>query len=701
MSATAMHPDGPTRVPWAWPVWGVSMALTLINVPLTAATTTSWDVFGALFGIVAVGAFATVGALITSRQPGNRIGLVFSAEGLIAAVCLVNGSYAMIAFQRGLPMLGATAWISRATFPALFGPLAFLFLLYPTGQPLSARWRMVVRIVFAAFVVNVVLFAFTPGPLNVGFAELANNVMNPLALPLAWKRPIEVLTEVAGILVLVGAMLGVPALILRFRRADGVERQQIRWLLVLAAILGTLIVGFVIPAVTGLIDTEDSVLGNIFFFALLFGVFLGVPITCAVAILRYHLYDLDVVVKKAIVYGVLVVLLLVVAGAATFIVGSFVVPEDLAPSSLIAIGVAGGALVWPLRRVASRIADRLVFGGRTTAYEAVTTFAHRVSDVYASEDVLARMAALVAEATRAERATVWLLVGGSFRPAATMPSDDVDRASVGAAGDDLPALGADHAAPVRHQGELLGALAVTMPANDPIDRARERIVDDLAAQAGAVLRNVRLIEELRASRQRIVAAQDEERRKIERNLHDGAQQQLVALSVKQRMAATLLARDAERAGALLEEIQTDTTEALETLRDLARGIYPPLLADRGLAAALEAQSRKAAVPVRVEGDGVGRHAPEQEAAIYFCCLEALQNVAKYADAREAVVSLAESDGWLRFTVRDDGRGFDAAATTMGTGVQGMADRLDALGGKLEIRSEPGGGTEVAGEIPVG
>jgi signal transduction histidine kinase len=158
-------------------------------------------------------------------------------------------------------------------------------------------------------------------------------------------------------------------------------------------------------------------------------------------------------------------------------------------------------------------------------------------------------------------------------------------------------------------------------------------------------------------------------------------------------------RDPVRAKSLLAEIQTDTLDALETLRDLARGIYPPVLADRGLGAALEAQARKAALPVRLQADGIGRYPLEVEAAVYFCCLESLQNVAKYAEASAAVVRLSPQDRGLRFSVTDDGAGFDPRTSSGGTGVQGMKDRLAAVGGELEITSAPGHGTTVSGWVP--
>src|SRR5207249_3129997 len=202
--------------------------------------------------------------------------------------------------------------------------------------------------------------------------------------------------------------------------------------------------------------------------------------------------------------------------------------------------------------------------------------------------------------------------------------------------------------------ELLGAISIRMPPNEPLSPAGERLVANVASQAGLVLSNVQLIQELRASRQRLVAAQDAERRKLERNLHDGAQQQLVAVAVKQRLAAGLVTKDPAKAVELLSALQADTAEALENLRDLARGIYPPLLADQGLIAALAAQARKASVPVAVDADGLDRYPQELEAAVYFCCLEALQNVAKYAGATQVLVRLAAPDGHLVFEVHDDG-----------------------------------------------
>jgi signal transduction histidine kinase len=252
---------------------------------------------------------------------------------------------------------------------------------------------------------------------------------------------------------------------------------------------------------------------------------------------------------------------------------------------------------------------------------------------------------------------------------------------------------------VEHQGERLGALRISSSPREPLTPAGERLVRDVAAQAGLVLRNVALIEDLRASRQRLVAASDEARRRLERNLHDGAQQQLVALRITLQLARQMVADSPDEAAGLLAQTEQAAQDALEELRDLARGIYPPLLADLGLPAALEAQAHKAPLPVKVQAPGVGRYGQDVEAAVYFCVLEALQNVAKYAHASASCVTLGYDGQCLAFAVTDDGAGFDQSAAPAGSGVQGMADRLAALGGTLHVSSAPGRGTEVTGRVP--
>jgi signal transduction histidine kinase len=433
-------------------------------------------------------------------------------------------------------------------------------------------------------------------------------------------------------------------------------------------------------------------------------------VAVGIAMLRYRLYDVDVVIRKTVVVALLAAFITVVYVAIVIGFGAAFVGFDASsggPLPVIAAVVIAVAFQ-PIRRRANRLANRLILGERATPYEVLSAFSERLSGAYATEDLLPRMARILGEGTRAQRAEVWLRVGDSLRPAASWPSGiEGTSTAMPLVDGEMPPLNGSRALPVRHEGELLGAISVTKPPSEPLTHEEEQLLEHLAAQAGLVLRNAGLTEELRArldelqaSRQRIVAAQDQERRRLERDLHDGAQQQLVALAVKQRMAEMFVGKDPERATALLSELQADTAAALDNLRDLARGIYPPLLADKGLPAALEAQASKAAVSTRVLPDGVGRYPQEAEAAVYFCCLEAMQNVSKYAEASNVTVTLRDEGEALTFAVQDDGRGFDPSSAPPGSGMQNMKDRLAALGGTFAVRSSPGDGTTVHGRIPV-
>jgi signal transduction histidine kinase len=661
--------------------------LTMVHIALGPAAKTLNDhgaegiaSFIALY--LVVGVYAWIGWLIVVRQPGNTIGWLLLVAPILATLAFANGDYvnlALVQHPGSLPFGVAAAWLDRwLIVPAeyIFVPI---FLLFPDGRVPSRRWRPVLWLAIAAPVVTIVSFALTPGRMTGAFSDLTTvRVMNPLGVSI-FGNLMSTLTLVGAFASVAAALLAVAALIVRHRSSSGDVRQQTRWLTFVGiACLIMFALSFLITAVFG----DESWIAGAMFLTMFFTLIFGVPIACGIAILKYRLYDLDVVIRKTVLYGVLAGLLLLVFLAATWITTVLFASVSKGRLDLVA-GIVIGALVWPLRRVATRIADRVVYGGRATPYEVMTEFAGRVGETYSTDDVLPRMAQILASATGATSTQVLLRIGGELQEAATHGTID----------------GAAERFEVRHQGEELGALAVTMPANDPMDPTKEKLVRDLASQAGPVLRNVRLIEELRASRQRLVAAQDEERRRIERNIHDGAQQQLVALAVQLKLAEQLVGKDPEKERELIGRLGGQATAALEDLRDLARGIYPPLLADKGLASALVAQARKAAVPTTVESVGIGRYAREVESAVYFCILEAMNNVAKYAHADHTIVRLARANGHLEFEVRDDGSGFDASDTFYGTGLQGMSDRLDAIEGELTVTSGQGDGTTVRGSVP--
>jgi signal transduction histidine kinase len=542
-----------------------------------------------------------------------------------------------------------------------------------------------------------------------GFAQLTSvRVINPLGINAA-GGVIRVLSLIGGFSCLLAAFLAGAALVARFRSRRGDERQQVKWLAFAGtAFLAEFALTLIGAAVLGNSAGGDT-WGNTMYTVMFATLGLGIPAACAVAILKYRLYGIDVVISKTVVYAVLAafitavyVLLVVGAGA---LAGSGGRPS--LGLSILATAVVAVAFQ-PVRERVQRFANRLVYGKRATPYEALSQLSERMASTYATEDLLPKTATIIAEATGAARADVWLRDGGELRAVASCPADAEPRPAMRLVGEQLPAAGgAGRIVPVLHHGELLGALSITKKRGDAVTPAEDMLVGNLAAQAGLVLRNVGLTEqllarlaELRTSRERLVTAQDRERRRLERDIRDGAQRQLAGLVGKLELAAQALEHDEAQAKALLKQVTSHTAQALKDLRELARGIYPALLADMGVAAALDAQAHRTPMPVSVEAGGIGRYPQETEAAIYFCALEALRNAAKHAHATRASVRLSENNAELRFEVTDNGQGFDPATTRHGSGLQGIADRIDALDGHVHIDSAPGQGTKINGQVPV-
>ena len=636
-----------------------------------------------------------VGYLIASRRHTNPIGWLLLTTSLIGAFVYPAINYTILSIDEhgaSLPATDILAWLQNWAWVLMLSLIALAIALFPDGRFLSRGWkRCFLSFVPLAAVVFGIAIATPPESLQ----GLPASFKNPYAL----SRNVNSLFESIGGIFFVGMLAGtVVAVVQRFRRSHGVAREQMKWFVLSGVALG---VAFAAAAPIYLtLGEQTGGAIEIAATALLIAI-VGIPISMGIAILRHGLYDIDVVINKAVVFaalaaGITIVYVAVIVGVGAA-VGSRGEPN-------VGLSVAATALValafQPLRDAARRLANRVVYGKRATPHDVLTALGERLSETYSLDDVLPRLAQLVTDATAASHAEVWLRIGGELRPSAAWPEANSATlpVSLPEAGEKPQIPGAERTFPVRHQGEILGVVAVRSPANEQLTPADERLLADLSSHAGLVLRNVRLIEELRASRQRLVSAQDQERRKIERNLHDGAQQHLVALSVNIRLARNLLEGDAVQAAQLLEQLQNDASDALQTLRDLAHGIYPPLLADRGLAAALTSHATKAPVPTTVETDGVARYPMEVEAAVYFCVLEALQNVGKYAAASRATIRLAEDDGHLIFAITDDGAGFDVARVARGAGLTNMADRIEALGGTIDVESAPGAGTTVRGRI---
>jgi signal transduction histidine kinase len=498
------------------------------------------------------------------------------------------------------------------------------------------------------------------------------------------------LGEVGLILFLVVMVWGLGNLVLlliRQRRSSGEIRQQYRWVTI-----GTL----ALVAWFGFVDPEEWAL-------IVSSACVAFSVLCyAVAVTKYRLYDIDIVISRTLVYGTLATLIGAVYVLVVVVVGDALGSE----AGSITLAVAATAMVAiafePARRLAQRWANRLVFGKRATPYEVLSALTRRLAGAEPSEDMLGRMAHLMAQGTGADQATVWLagpdrLVAGAGWP--ELPHPDRARSI-----DELTGF----SSPVRHDHQLVGVLEVVKAAGNPVTPAEERLIVDLAGSAGLVLGNQRLnaalaarASELQESRRRLVEIQDAERRRLERDLHDGAQQQVVALKLKIGIAQHLASKEgrndlADELGELAEEAQT----AVDEIRSLAKGIFPPLLESEDLTAAIRSQAAAASLLVEVIGDGHHDYPADIESALYFAAVEAIQNAERHGEASQVQITLGRIDGEAEIAIRDDGTGFDVKRSNEGPGLTGIRDRVEALGGEMRLASAPGEGTTVRVAIPL-
>lgn len=415
--------------------------------------------------------------------------------------------------------------------------------------------------------------------------------------------------------------------------------------------------------------------------------------------------------------------LLVLAGLVAFVGGVYVavvvVPGlivDRADAPNILLSVAATAIVavgferarGTLRGWASRLSRR----PHPLPYDVLARFASDSGFQVAAEQAPARMAHVLAAGVGASRVEVWLLAGDRMRLAAGYPKSDSVPVAPPDPVDDSALVPGRHVRAVRHGGELLGVLVVEEREGEPLTPVEQELLDGLAAQAGQVLRNLGLTAELydqlrdilaradllRESRRMVVASEDVERQLLERDIHDGAQQQLVALAVHLRLAQKQLARRPDRAVELLEDLDQSVQQAVSDLLEVVGG-RPRLLARSGLTAALRAAADTCPVPVELVSSGPRRYPPEVEHALYYCCLEALQNVAKHAAAQSVVIELHGDERGVNACVRDDGRGFTTQASSQG-GLAHMGERISGVGGVLTIRSVRGSGTTIQLEVPI-
>ena len=660
----------------------------------------SWERAGETlvwFGLVlAAGVIASV---LARRQPDNGLAPWLAAGSAIGCFGPVTDQYAalMLEVEPGAAPGGTVALLVSSA--ALYSSWAILGahvpLRFPTGALLTSRWRWVSRLATASAVLcGIGIFHPAAFDDDQVFRDLPG-VSNPIGIPGAGSV-ISVVTGVGILSLFLATFVGVGSLVVRYKRSRGVERDQLRW--IVYSTVMTVVILMVTANLANVLDgwARGAVLVVASFAPVLLMVGLGI------AVLRHELFDIRVVIRRTLLYSFLAAFITITYIAVVVGLGRLVgagssedLPLSIAATALVAIAFQ------PVRNRLERLANRLVYGNVTSPYDLMAGMSRRIASAMTPDETLAEMAEVTAHGLRSRAARVRLFAtAGGSADEATWPPD------VEALPPTFPVSRA-----VVHGGEAIGEISVDPRPDDPPGPAELAMLDDLASHAGVALRNLRLtselqqkVVELRASRQRLVEAQNEERRRMERDIHDGAQQQLVAIRIKLGLAKMLVAEDAAAAEAAIAELQTESAEALETLRDLARGLFPPTLAERGLVAAVRAHVTKADLPVTVEAEGVAdlRFDLNAEAAIYFCIREALQNASKHAPGLPVTVALAvpRGDATLSFSVTDQGPGFDPATVVRGSGLQNMVDRIEALGGTLEFVCGAGTGTSVRGRIPL-
>lgn len=634
-------------------------ALVFLRFALESKTAAPSEL-GALPSVLLPLAFPALGVLLASRRPEHPIGWLFLAAGLGWGVADAAGAY-----YQGLspdrPLASVAAWLQGWPAYVGTGALLLIILLFPNGGLPSRRWSPVAWLIAGYTATSVLLVAIAPA---------SATVLQPLSLPL-----------------LVAAVI---SLVLRFVRATGVERQQLTWLV--AAGLVVIVMFVVTVALETLAPPSLAGLGKLSRLALYASVCL-VPISVTVAILRYRLYDLDLLVNRALVYSSLTLAVIASYVAVVGYLGSlFRTGDELVPS-LVATGLIA-VLFQPLRERVQRAIDRLLYGRRHEPYAVLSGLGRRLETTLASDALIEAVVGTVRESLQLSYAAIALRFGDDTAVAA--------------------ASGVPTAAPLRfpltHQGEVVGELLLSPRRGEELTSTDRRLLDDLARQAGVVVHAVRLTSELRqanahlrAAREQLVSAREEERRRLRRDLHDGLGPRLASLTLRLEAARDGLVRE-PGAAAIMGDLAERTRAAIAEIRRLVSDLRPAALDDLGLVAALaEAAAeyeRVGRLRIRVEGPGLPALPAAVEVAAYRIALEAMTNVVRHASARRCVVSLAiGASGQLLLDVQDDGCGIFPSASG-GVGLSSMRERAAELGGSCSIEPVPGGGTRVTAAMPL-
>lgn len=637
-----------------------------------------WD---GLFSFFIATAFAIVGMLVTSRYPRNPIGWIFIAVSWLDALNLALSVYRIYG-----PAMGATGYVPAIFhdlwMPTTIFPTIFVFLLFPDGRLISKRWRIVFWSATLGLVGTHFTVALHPGPIPLWGVET-----NPDGIAGA-AGVLDIVLQLTQSLLLIGILGSLVAFVIRIYRAQGIERQQMKWL---GYALGLMLLSIVFSSLTWLLWTGNTLMVQLSDL-LTYLALLSIAIATSIAILRYRLYDIDVVINRTLVYSaltasVILIYILIVGG-----LGTFFQAQDNLIIALLATGMIA-VLFQPLREWLQRRVNRLVYGERDDPIEALSRLGQQMEVALPSEQVLPALVKTIAQTLKLPFVGITLKGGRNI--------------SLGQETENSVAF------PFIFQGETTGVLLVS-PRNpgDKFTPGEMRLLQNLARQAGAAVKNAQLTADLQRSRQSLVTAREEERHRLRRDLHDGIGPTMAGLTLKLDAAKDLVSsgletgkkEELEEAMQLLSELKSQTQETVQNIRHIVHTLRPPSLDVLGLIPALQAHFGQVASPRNLEIQMTAsphdfpRLSAAAEVAAYRIALEAVTNVIRHAHAGLCKVSLSLENGDLKMEIKDDGIGL-AKAHTHGIGLDSMRERAEELGGRFELTSSPQG-TRVCAEIPI-
>ena len=662
-------------------VWGSCIVIALaafVLLVIGPGRALPSDVFsgvGGLSFLILALTFASVGALVARRVPENRIGWIFSLTGLANCVQLLSWQYADVGLHATHRLSGAhaAAVFNTVTGEATAGLLGLSLLLFPEGHLPSRRWRPALASLLVGMGLLVLAGTLRPGH----YAEPFARVSNPFGL--AGARGAMDAVDLAGwLFVMAGIGLGAAAMVVRLRRARGLERQQLKLVLAvgsLVAIAAALVMATWLVWPEGHLQARMAVLGVCF---------ASVPLAAGVAILRYRLYEIDVVVNRTLVYAALTLILGAAFAATVVLLGT-----ALGRGSGWATAAATLVVAVAFRPLRGRVQDAVDRRFSRARHDALTRMADFLEDLRAGR----------AAPEQLERLLRAVLSDPQLKLLFFLPESEMYVDTHGMPVSDLADDGREQI-PIERGGQPLGIVL-----HDPEREEDPSLLRTIVEAGGLAVEIARLrvalrrqLTEVEASRARIVTAANEERRRIERDLHDGAQQRLVSIGLALRHAQHELGTSSpDRAGHTLDRAVAEVAVAIEELRELAHGL-PPAQLDAGLGPAFRELARRTTVPVEVKTPRE-RFDRGLEAAAYFIACEGLTNAVKHASATRIVLTAGRENGRLVVLVADDGVG--GAAPIPGSGLSGLADRVAAYGGTLHIESDEGAGTTLTAELPCG